>query len=90
MELFTDEMQKDYLEWCKTEEGKSYLVGGSNYREGGLELSGKGTPIEFANAVINLFLGDVNDLELADLRKRELGEIAEHIQVFLKYSERNY
>lgn len=33
LELFTPEMQKEYLEWCKTEEGRSYLKGGSNYDE---------------------------------------------------------
>lgn len=31
VELFTDEIQKEYIEWCKTDEGKSYLEGGSNY-----------------------------------------------------------
>lgn len=30
-ELFTEEMQKEYIEWCKTEEGKQYLEGGSKY-----------------------------------------------------------
>lgn len=33
-ELFTKEMEREYLEWCKTDEGKSYLKGGSNYKEG--------------------------------------------------------
>ena len=33
VELFTDEMQKDYLEWVQTDEGKQYLKGGSKYRE---------------------------------------------------------
>lgn len=32
-ELFTEEMQKEYLEWCQTEEGKKYLKGGSEYKE---------------------------------------------------------
>ena len=32
-ELFTQEMQKEYLEWCKTDEGKKYLKGGSEYKE---------------------------------------------------------
>lgn len=32
-ELFTDEMQKEYLEWCQTEDGKQYLKGGSKYKE---------------------------------------------------------
>lgn len=33
LELLTEEMQKDYLEWCKTDEGKQYLKGGSKYEE---------------------------------------------------------
>lgn len=33
LELFTDEMQDEYIAWCQTEEGMSYLEGGSNYRE---------------------------------------------------------
>lgn len=36
-ELFTEEMQKEYIEWVQTEEGKSYLKGGLNYREKGCE-----------------------------------------------------
>lgn len=32
-ELLTDEMWAEYIEWCKTDEGKSYLQEGSNYRE---------------------------------------------------------
>ena len=32
-ELMTDEMWDEYIEWCKTEEGQSYLKGGSNYKE---------------------------------------------------------
>lgn len=32
-ELFTAEMQAEYLAWCKTEEGSKYLKGGSEYRE---------------------------------------------------------
>ena len=32
-ELFTEEMQKEYIEWCKTDEGKQYLKGGSKYKE---------------------------------------------------------
>lgn len=31
LEEFTDEMQEEYIKWCKTEEGESYLKGGSNY-----------------------------------------------------------
>ena len=33
VELITDEMQQEYFEWLNTDEGKSYLQGGSNYRE---------------------------------------------------------
>ena len=35
LELFTEDMQKEYLEWCQTEEGKQYLKGGSKYIEEG-------------------------------------------------------
>lgn len=31
LELFTDEMAKEYIEWCRTEEGRQYLEGGSKY-----------------------------------------------------------
>ena len=31
VELFTEEIKNEYLEWCKTDEGKSYLEGGTNY-----------------------------------------------------------
>lgn len=31
MELFTEEMAKEYVEWCKTEDGRQYLAGGSKY-----------------------------------------------------------
>lgn len=31
LELFTDEMKEEYLTWCKSEEGKQYLVGGDKY-----------------------------------------------------------
>ena len=30
-ELFTKEMQKEYIELCKTDEGEQYLEGGSKY-----------------------------------------------------------
>ena len=33
VELFTEEMQREYIEWCKTDEGKKYLKGGSMYKE---------------------------------------------------------
>lgn len=33
IELFTEEMQKDYTDWCRTEEGRQYLKGGSKYDE---------------------------------------------------------
>lgn len=32
-ELFTPEMKQDYLAWCLTDEGRSYLKGGSEYRD---------------------------------------------------------
>ena len=31
LELFTEEMKKEYIQWCKTDEGKQYLEGGSKY-----------------------------------------------------------
>ena len=31
MELFTEEMAREYVEWCKTEEGRQYLKGGRKY-----------------------------------------------------------
>lgn len=31
IELYTEEMQKEYLDWCQTEDGKQYLEGGSKY-----------------------------------------------------------
>jgi hypothetical protein len=52
-----------------------------------LEEYEMGTPIETANGLINAYLYNVNDYETAELKKKELGEIAEHIQVFLKYSK---
>lgn len=33
VELFTEEMQQEYLAWCLTDEGKKYLKGGSEYKE---------------------------------------------------------
>lgn len=32
-EFYTVEMHMEYLEWCRTEEGKQYLIGGSKYKE---------------------------------------------------------
>lgn len=34
VELFTEEMQEEYIAWCQTDEGKQYLEGGSKYKEG--------------------------------------------------------
>ena len=31
VELFTPEMQREYIEWCQTDEGRQYLKGGSKY-----------------------------------------------------------
>lgn len=39
IELFTEEMQQQYLEWVKTDEGKQYLKGGSKYKEEATELT---------------------------------------------------
>lgn len=33
LELFTEEIQREYIEWCKTDEGRQYLKGGSKYKE---------------------------------------------------------
>ena len=33
VELFTEEMEQEYLDWCLTDEGKRYLVGGDLYEE---------------------------------------------------------
>ena len=33
IELFTEEMKKEYIAWCKTDDGKQYLKGGSKYEE---------------------------------------------------------
>lgn len=32
-ELFTEDMQRHYLEWVKTDEGRKYLKGGEFYKE---------------------------------------------------------
>ncbi len=32
-ELITEEMWNEYIEWCRTDEGREYLEGGSKYRE---------------------------------------------------------
>ena len=33
IELYTEEMQKAYKEWCKTDDGRQYLLGGSKYKD---------------------------------------------------------
>lgn len=33
IELFTPDMQKEYYDWCNTEDGKQYLKGGKYYTE---------------------------------------------------------
>lgn len=33
VELFTEEMQQEYLAWCETDEGKKCLKGGECYKE---------------------------------------------------------
>ena len=30
-ELMTDEMRSEYIAWCKTDDGRQYLKGGSKY-----------------------------------------------------------
>lgn len=30
LELLTDELWQEYLDWCQTDEGKQYLEGGAN------------------------------------------------------------
>lgn len=32
-ELITDEIWNSYIDWCKTDEGRQYLLGGSKYDE---------------------------------------------------------
>ncbi len=32
IEVLTDEIWSAYIEWCKTDEGRKYLKGGSEYR----------------------------------------------------------
>lgn len=34
VELITEEMWQEYIEWCDTDDGKQYLKGGSKYVEG--------------------------------------------------------
>ena len=34
VELFTEDMQREYLAWCQTDEGRQYRVGGSKYKDG--------------------------------------------------------
>lgn len=50
-----------------------------------LEKDEMGTPIEIANCLIRAKLDDVSDFDMMELRKKELAEIAEHIQIYLKY-----
>ena len=33
IELFTEDMNKRYMAWLQTDEGKEYLVGGSKYHD---------------------------------------------------------
>lgn len=40
-EMLTDDMWKEYLAWCQTDEGKQYLVGGSKYVEEGVTDGGR-------------------------------------------------
>ena len=52
-----------------------------------LEEKDAGTPIEVANALIHTMLDDVCEYDIEKIKKQQLAEIAEHIQVFLRYSE---
>lgn len=52
-----------------------------------VEENEQGTPLERANALINGALEGVTDYELAEVRKQELAEIAEYIQIYLKYNK---
>ena len=36
IELVTNDMWNSYGEWCKTDDGKQYLKGGSKYKETGV------------------------------------------------------
>lgn len=51
------------------------------------EENDHGTPLERANALINGALEGVTDYELAEVRKQELAELAEYIQIYLKYNK---
>ena len=42
IELFTSDMEKQYIEWCKTDEGRRYLDGGDKYEEYEKEFRKKG------------------------------------------------
>lgn len=33
-EVLTPELQAEYMEWVQTDEGRSYLKGGANYKDG--------------------------------------------------------
>ena len=48
LELYTDEINKEYFEWLETDEGKSYLKGGSNYKEEPNPEVGKGVATKIA------------------------------------------
>lgn len=52
-----------------------------------LEENEKGTPIEVASAIIDVYMGNVTDSEAFEVARSVLSEIAEHIQVYLKYCE---
>lgn len=50
-----------------------------------LEKDEMGTPIEIANCLIKTKLDGVIDFDQIELKRKELAEIAEHIQIYLKY-----
>lgn len=51
-----------------------------------LENGENGSPIELANALIRTLTNDANDEEMLKQRQKELGEVAEHIQTYLKFN----
>lgn len=50
LELFTEELQQEYLDWCLTNEGKRYLNGGDKY-----------DPEHKGNKALNEALGDADN-----------------------------
>lgn len=53
LELFTEEMEKEYLTWCLTKEGRQYLKGGSEYKEDGFIIPEAEKPCGFEDKACN-------------------------------------